>query len=492
VDLPFTVVFEPPSRTELRALLRMRGHWAAAALIALTIGITYLLANVARADAGVSVAVAPLRLESHPPGAAVSVDGRPRGATPVELSVEPGAHRVALKTPLAIDQQYALDVGSSGTSLDVVLWRREPLVSRLRPALPGAALADARLLRDGSLGLSIGLPPGDQLEAWRLDPPSGALEQLLAPTRGRRLAFAPDGRHVAYLGPAVGPSPKNRAYGMTGPPPGEVVWLAPARSLPPQSDAFRGWQPRLDPNEQLTDVSWSPDAQHLLVTANLPLGDGQALSRAWLLDAETATAEHVLTLPSQIVPGTAAWSPDGASIAFVAHAQQINALCLLGPGGSFRYLADLDASSAEPLNYPAASWSADSQRLLFVAPHQRLPGGGFDWLDHDAQHALYLATLDQPAPTALFDTRLEQVTWRQDGQVLGLWRGTTDNPLQIRLADAATGNLQKLVELPMQALSQYAATWDLAHAELLVASRPSSGTTEFWLARLGLDEAVAP
>ena len=28
MELPFTIVFEPPGRSELRALLRMRGHWA--------------------------------------------------------------------------------------------------------------------------------------------------------------------------------------------------------------------------------------------------------------------------------------------------------------------------------------------------------------------------------------------------------------------------------------------------------------------------------
>ena len=50
-------------------------------------------------------------------------------------------------------------------------------------------------------------------------------------------------------------------------------------------------------------------------------------------------------LPSDIVPGTEAWSPDGTHVAFVAHAGQVNALCLLGIDGSFRYVADLDPSA---------------------------------------------------------------------------------------------------------------------------------------------------
>ena len=57
MELPFTIVFEPPSRSELRALLRMRGHWVAGLIVALTIGTAYILANSARADAGAAAAV---------------------------------------------------------------------------------------------------------------------------------------------------------------------------------------------------------------------------------------------------------------------------------------------------------------------------------------------------------------------------------------------------------------------------------------------------
>src|SRR5262249_53367806 len=64
VDLPFTIVFEPPSRSELRALLRMRGHWVAGLIVALTIGTVYLLVAVARTDAVASGAPVPLAVAS--------------------------------------------------------------------------------------------------------------------------------------------------------------------------------------------------------------------------------------------------------------------------------------------------------------------------------------------------------------------------------------------------------------------------------------------
>lgn len=456
-----------------------------ALVLLLAAALAYLLAHVARADAGPVAAAVPLAVHSHPAGAALWLDGHERGTTPLDLQVEPGVHTVALKQQNALEQQYAVDVGATGAALDVGLWRRQPVVSRLRPALPGASLEDARFLEDGALGLSIALPPGNTLEAWRLDPASGALEQMLPAVSGSRLAFAPDGRHLAYLGREPGPPGNARATGSSEPPP-DVVWLMSAE--PGGAVPVAGWRAPLEPNEHLVDVGWTPDAQHLLAVATQPLTGGQARSRGWLLDADGEQARPLLDIPSEIVPGSQAWSPDGGHVAFVAHAQQINALCLLGLDGSFRYVADLDASSEQPLAYSGASWSADSQRLLFVAPHQHVPGVAFDWLASETEHGVYTASVDQPTPVGLADTRQEQVTWREDGQVLGLWRGTADGPLHIRVSERGAGMGQDVVELPLRPGEHYAAEWDLARSHVLIASRTPAASTDYWLARLGVDE----
>src|SRR5437868_3997401 len=141
VELPFTIVFEPPSWSELRALLRMRGHWVAGLIVALTIGTAYILANSARADAGAAAGAVPLQLNSQPSGALVWLDGHARGSTPAELTTEPGPHSILLKARDAIEAPYALEVPRSGARLDAVLWKRQPSISRLRAALPGATLA---------------------------------------------------------------------------------------------------------------------------------------------------------------------------------------------------------------------------------------------------------------------------------------------------------------------------------------------------------------
>src|SRR5207244_8706462 len=131
---------------------------------------------------------------------------------------------ILLKARDAIEAPYALEVPRSGVRLDAVLWKRQPSISRLRAALPGATLADARLLDGGQVGLSVGVPPGRQLEAWRLDARTGALESVATGITGARLAFAPDGRHLAYIGAAIGPPRTSVSFG-SAERPATVVWL---------------------------------------------------------------------------------------------------------------------------------------------------------------------------------------------------------------------------------------------------------------------------
>jgi hypothetical protein len=266
-----------------------------------------------------------------------------------------------------------------------------------------------------------------------------------------------------------------------------MLWVFDARDGP--GAPATGWRPQLDSDEQLVDVSWSPRADRLLVVAGQTLSGGARRSRAWFVDADEQRAESALTLPSDFAPGTEAWSPDGTHVAFVAHAGQVNALCLLGLDGSFRYVADLDPSAGPPVSYPPMSWSADSQRLMFVAPHQHIPGVAFDWLAPATQHAIFQATLDQPTPIMLTDTGLDQVTWREDGQILGLWRPGPDAPLGIRLLTDSGSRPQDLLQLPLKAGSTYTSVWDLSHAHLLVSS-PASGTAnDYWLVGLGAEDA---
>jgi hypothetical protein len=482
VELPFTVVFEPPSRAELRVVLRMRRAWVAGVLVALAIGTLVLVPSVGHTDAAASDATVPVQLTSRPAGAAVWLDGHQRGRTPLEVRLEPGTHAVLLKAPDALDGQYAVQIGSQPAALEAVLWRRQPALARLRPSLPGAVLADVRLLADGELALSIAMPPSRQLQAWRLDPVSGALEPLLTDVTGTRLMVAPDGQHVALVGYEFGPPAPGDAAGF-GSPRASVLWLLTSQ----HPASITGWRPSLASGEQLVDASWSPRAERLLVVSSQAQGGGAAHSRLWLVDAGGQRASDVLSLPSEVVPGSATWSPDGEHVALLAHAGVLNALCLIDLAGGFHYVADLDPSLDPPLAYSPATWAADSQRLLFVAPaDQHPPGAPFGWLQPDGRHGLYVASTTDPTPLLIRDTDVDFAAWREDGQIVGLGRSGADRALAMRLLDGS-GGAQRLLDLPLRPAANYVAVWDLPRARLLLASPTAAGGIDYWLATLGLE-----
>jgi Tol biopolymer transport system component len=263
-----------------------------------------------------------------------------------------------------------------------------------------------------------------------------------------------------------------------------MVWLfdrASGRDAP-----IVGWRAPLASSEQLVDVSWSPQADRLLVVASQPLPGGAHQSRAWFV-TPAQHADLVVTLPSDVASGTSVWSPDGTHVAFVAHTGTINALCLLGVDGSFRYLADLDPSADPPLGYTPLSWSADGQQMVFVAPHQHPPSAAFDWLAPANQRAIFVAKLEQPTPSALIETTLDTVTFRDDGQLLGLGRAGPDASVGIRMLSGSGEQSQELVQLPLKPGVTYASMWDLSHAQVLVTSRTTPAVNDFWLVRLGME-----
>jgi Tol biopolymer transport system component len=482
VELPFTVVFEPPSRTELRALLRMRRTWAAGGLVALAIGTTVLLAAVGRSDAVASGVGVPLELTSRPAGAGVWLDGHERGRTPLTVHVESGAHTVQLKARDAVDGQYAVQVGAEGAALEAVLWRRQPTLVRVRPSLPGATLADVRLLSDGQLALSIAVPPGHQMQAWRLDPQSGAMAPVLTDITGTRLSVAPDGQHVAFVGYDLGPPARGADPSAFASTRASVVWLASGDQLARTT----GWRPALAPGEQVLDASWSPRADRLLVVTGQALSGGATSNRLWLVDADGQGGREVLSLPSEIAPGSEVWSPDGQRVALLAQAGMVNALCTIDLDGGFRYVADLEPSLTPPPTYLPATWSGDGLQLLFVAPHQHAPGVPFGWLQPDPQRALYVANAGDPTLHLVGDTDMDFAAWREDRQVVGVGRLGTNHALAMRLLDGSA-SAQRLLELPLGPAPNYAAVWDLARARLLLASPTASGGTDYWLAMFGLE-----
>jgi PEGA domain len=479
VELPITIVIEPPSLVTLRGGLRCRWLWVSAIVVvlAVAVGLLVLVANVSRADALATSTSADLRISSRPAGAEAWIDGRAVGQTPAVVGVAPGAHQLQLKAEGAIDAGYALEVQQPGAAFHAALWRRQPELIRVRPALPGASLASARLQSDGQVALALDVGGHGELQAWQLDPITSAQEALPGSLAGGRLAVAPNGQRVATIGTELGPpSPSRSNDGRS------VVWLSEAAQ--PGAPLTAIWH--APATDSLADLTWTPEERGLLaVTEQGSPTDRQVRTRLWLIDVDSGSARQLLALPSHVVPGAFSWRPDGRQVALLAHDGSLNALCLLDLEGEFRYLADLEPSSVLPLPYPPVTWSADSQRLAFAAPRQEPAATPSTWLQTRPRRVVYVSNAGAVAPRVLTELNAVGVAWREDGQLLALTRGR-DSGLLVVLVDAA-GHEQRLLELPMRAADAYAAQWDVGRARMLLASAAGS-ELDYWLVRLGLEE----
>jgi PEGA domain len=496
VELPFVIYFEPPTRADLRAVLEgaaARPGWGALALVlsvGLVVGGWWTVTSAGAGGGGAGAGqVLELVVSSRPPGARITLDGREQGQTPASLLVTAGLHDVGLLAPQALEARYRLRVDVP-ERFEAVLWRHQPVVTRLRPTLPGATLASVDVLDDGRLALGVAVPPDGELEAWLLEPVSGTLERLPLPFGASRLAVAPDATRVAVVS-----SPGAAARDPGGP----SAEAAPAVWLVPTGGADDGprlvWRAQVGRRERLVDLAWSPRAEHLLVGSAEELPSGGRRSHLWLLDQPDATGDsplqvrrYLVSLPSALVPGSFVWSPDGRRVAFLARVGGQRALCLLDVAyGAFRYLADLDAldASGTPLPFPPVAWSAVGHRLLFVARGEP-PSGPFGWLERP-RRLLYRVDDDLVA-RPIGPTDADLVAWREDAQSLVLLgRLKDDGPLVLRAADGGLGQVSHLMELPVRPPA-YAARWDLPHARLLLAG-PAAGppdALDYTLVRLGL------
>jgi hypothetical protein len=331
------------------------------------------------------------------------------------------------------------------------------------------------LTTDGAVSLVQRLGAGQELQAWRFEPSSGAYALIVPGVPGARLAIAPDGARVAYIGRTFGPPPPTSLAR------DEILWLVAAAD--PAAPPRALWHAASD--DVLVDVAWAPDGYQLLVTTAQQIAAGGARSRAWLIDAEFGAARLLLTLPSQIVPGALSWRPDGRAVALMAHADTLNALCLLELDGAFRYLADLDPSDGMPLPYPPVSWSADGHRTLVAAPPQDPSLISAGWLQSAARRAIYVAGADAAPPRLVAEADTPLAVWREDGQVVALG-STRDGALGIDLVRGSQ-RPERLLDLPLKLGAAYAAEWDTKRGLLLLANR-LGGNVEYSLIQIGLED----
>jgi hypothetical protein len=496
---------------------------------------------IARVLPSVSAAAkdeARLQVTSQPAGAAVMLDGRRIGSTPLAMEVSLGIHTLVLSHPDAIDERQQLDVNGD-MPMNLNMWLREPTAMLLKPAYPGASITDASFLADGRLALSVSRPSLDTnsgqrspQDPWIYDPVRGTLEEFATQRSDSfpaGVSISPDGHRLAFLKPSASAS----QAGGQSPRLGEV-WLASDDASSPPMRIFALPSPTADSTttvdtstavEEVHDVAWTPDGGHLLVTvrpAAMAGGYAQApRSRLLLVDASSEQPMppvELMTLPAEVVAGSYTWAPDGHWVAFLTRAStgsggnDFVALCAVdtsagGEISGFRYVADLGrlSDSAGPLPVAAAAWSGlGDGRLVYAAATPKTTVSNPLGLPTTSggDSGMFVATPTGPAVTAEEGTRLGTSAGllaparlagdeMNGATLIALARSEKGSrPLVIRGIDPTSGSTRDLdVTMPSGAggSGPVAARWDLAHGRVLLLARhdkSSPSQLDYWLVQL--------
>lgn len=464
--------------------------------------------SAAIADSGpVDDGPAPLAVRTAPLAARVVLDGRTRGRTPLDLHTSVGRHSLLLEADDSISTLETIDVPETGSMLDVALWTRHPSAQHLRPPYPGAQLADAAFLADGSVQLVVavadrqgGQPAALVRESWLIQPGSDASRGPTAVPAGSRaaaLAISPDHRRVATL--QDGSRVRQVQTSAQGAPRRlDSVWVGELGDrADPGTAVFR-----LDPpaqtllgtvaQEELAAIAWLPDSRHLLVASRFgdPAAGGPIRTRLLVVDAGgegddaiDAEAFELIVVPADVLLSSAVWSPDGRHVAVLLRApaapgaKRLVGLGVIDVGRSlrqaFQYVVDLgpEDGAAGRLAVAPVAWEPCSpggscgleERLVYAAPVPNARGSSGSPLGllglgpalSATPGGVFVSTVSSPslatgdAPRLGSATGMVGVAWRsttsgvEGAPLLGIARDA-NKPLALHAIDPISGRVQDL------------------------------------------------
>jgi len=483
-QLPVTIAVGRPSRVELLVaalgLIGVVGGTLTAGWWPTPVPALLLAGSRPASPTTPAAPTAPLVVISSPAGASVLVDGHLQETAPATVALPLGPHQVVIQGADAIPESRDIQLTADGARLTVPLWRAHPLVHTLKPALPGAAIADATFLDDGRLGLIVSLP-GDERQAWTLDPAHHvAIGRLgsVAPTAP--LAIRPDGQAIAFLHSSTTARDAGTSAHLA------ELWVA--------SFADHGghavWT-LTDPSEELVDLAWSPHSRHLLLIGRQHPGLGAARTSLRWLDTTTNDAPLLALLPSEVVPGSSVWRADGRAVAFLVHTASLTAVCTLDDAGGFRYLGDLghDGLAGPPI--APLAWAPDGRLAYSAIRPQDASTSGSPLGSSTPTVGLFLADpTASPGQPVVGDTGLAPF-WRPDGGLFVAGLGTErTSGLRLRALDGQSQVMDvATLDVPTPNATGYGLRWDASRQRALLVTNQAaaSGSHDFFLLDFGWD-----
>lgn len=471
MELPLEIEFEPPTRDDVLRGLRALRSWRGLLGISLTAGAIaggvwlyrHFTVNSPVSQGSISVATTPDQ-------AYLSIDGQPRGQTPVSVPLPAGRHAVTLALSGYAPVHLPVDV-DSGRQTDVLreLWPMDSRVLPVRPPLPGSRVASTVFQDDGSLALDVELST-DEHQLWLVDS-QGSYRQL-GPSAHGSIALTSDGGEFAFV--------DAQSSGALSYATRNAVWL----SGPGGDDRHLAFALPGDQNlSQIAALSWEPGSRELLAVATDQGSTGAGRSRLMVI-ADGGSPRQVIAIPAMVIPGSYTWSPNGHQVAFLAKSGSATSLCLLNlADGRFRYLADVGGTT-DQLPLAEVTWAPDGSRVFFTAEEAGQNVVAL-WPFAGSPAAKLYSTPAGGGPASQFSaTALRSPVAVNDGTLLGFVRGKGGNVFLEAMQPGLTA--EPITSTGLQR-ERFAARWDVSHHQAMLlaigSSTDGSDRTETWLVR---------
>ena len=475
MELPFILLFEPPTRSDVHRWLRRGSSWRRVAVLicgaaAIGCGVWFRIHSVRQEPAAPAV----LRLQTTPPGAAIQLDGHAQGTTPAVVRASAGKHRLLLRLPGYAPADVPLTMRAGATDhLQRQLWPANVRVLPLAAPRPGSVITTAGFLADGRVAAEVQLSSGGR-QVWVAD--GAGHYHRVGPALGQgALAISPDGGRVAYLTASRQATPSFDN-------PLNVIGLADINGnqliAPLQISAAAA---------HLVDLTWAPDGKRLLIVAQQQAAVGGASSQLLVLSLDGSQPQVLAELPATVVEGSWSWNQNGQAVAFLTHGSSTTALSAIDlQTGAFRYLGDVARGTDAPPTFPPMAWSSDDDQLIFAAPVSGQSGWPFG--SHQTLQLLLGSIARGSSPWLSADA--QSPLWLADGQVLAFTRPKHDGPLVLRSFDGS-GPGQDVTTLPIKTGTVWG-RWDAEHRQALLAvpgmGADGAAETAYWLVQFTTGE----